>query len=800
MCQRIAFGIEQLVRSELKCMRDSSTQLVFPSIAAGTSDPPGDEPEAGSEPWRKCRGCLWRLHKHDARHTRKHGECKHPDVEAVEFKCPGCMKGHPRSSDSHNYGPDCRHALTSSRTGVRKRPYARVKADAEPTSKLKASDLGKRDEAAAEDAMPPEPRPAAEAAEPAQASDAAGPAELRPVESEALVPVDDAEASGERRGRGPDTVARVRRTYGESETQTPVPADWSSFDIGSSLRGIKFANEDGQRRILRKLHVRWWHISAHRMKAVLQKAGISGKILEMIDSIVDTCRICRTWARPAADAVSSSRIITGFNVEVEGDLIFYKTMRKLHPILHLVDRGTRWAAGYLLEDKTTSEILRGLDLWIGTFGPMQVLIFDGEQGLQDDEARIYFEIKGITKRTAAVGQHTRIVDRRTQVLRDTMHKVQSQLSEEGVQVPISRILAEAVYATNALTSVNGYSPFTAVLGRVPPMLPDVMAVADDTTGAPSSAHTHRLREIAIQAIVEGTARDRMKRALHTPTRMAGEELELRVGEEVEYFRPPENKDASGWRGPATVVDLTRLEHGRIGIRTRADNVISCRVQDIRRCLSSWASPSSMSQGANHAQQVAQEAIDQFKKGTMITIGQVRNPKGEWCMSTTTKQHQGLYAAAMHVAENVFNIPNAVAARCGFGVKHLPLKDEYSGSLIIHWNKLGTRALQFFQSQCTAVSISGLTGSEWTNTRFIQLLQAPDNEDWLIGSHRGHADVVAPDVDATASASTPRGGLDVGGPLSTIQEGSNESGTEVSLVTFEDLNQTFGVGDDHPAIL
>ena len=55
MCQRIAFGIEQLVRSELKCMRDSSTQLVFPSIAAGTSDPPGDEPEAGSEPWRKMQ-------------------------------------------------------------------------------------------------------------------------------------------------------------------------------------------------------------------------------------------------------------------------------------------------------------------------------------------------------------------------------------------------------------------------------------------------------------------------------------------------------------------------------------------------------------------------------------------------------------------------------------------------------------------------------------------------------------------------------------------------------------------------
>ena len=30
------------------------------------------------------------------------------------------------------------------------------------------------------------------------------------------------------------------------------------------------------------------------------------------------------------------------------------------------------------------------------FGPMQVLIFDGEQGLNDEEATIYCEVKGIT--------------------------------------------------------------------------------------------------------------------------------------------------------------------------------------------------------------------------------------------------------------------------------------------------------------------------------------------------------------------------------------------------------------------
>ena len=39
-----------------------------------------------------------------------------------------------------------------------------------------------------------------------------------------------------RQSRGPDTVARVRRIYREGEAQTPNPSDWSSFDVGSSLR------------------------------------------------------------------------------------------------------------------------------------------------------------------------------------------------------------------------------------------------------------------------------------------------------------------------------------------------------------------------------------------------------------------------------------------------------------------------------------------------------------------------------------------------------------------------------------
>eukprot|EP00971_Amphidinium_carterae_P332194 6466231-Amphidinium_carterae.1 len=86
----------------------------------------------------------------------------------------------------------------------------------------------------------------------------------------------------------------------------------------------------------------------------------------------------------------------------------------------------------------------------------------------------------------------------------------------------------------------------------------------------TSAAVQRVREVALQQMIEQTARDRIMRARKAHTRVAAEQLELKVGQEVEYWRDQADKDVGGWRGPAVVTDLTRLEHGRVGLRTMAD--------------------------------------------------------------------------------------------------------------------------------------------------------------------------------------------------------------------------------------
>ena len=625
MCRLLAYGIEQLVR---RLSTASGAQASYPSVASGTTDA-GEKlvPEA----WRKCKGCLWRLNRWDEMHSRIRGECKYPDDETIKFECPGCKNRKPRHDESHTFGPDCKHAVTIPRKSAKqRRPFGRVPARGEPTSGIPASKLGIHDEQKAEEATASEPSSSHRGPQPIHEDDDAASS----LELPAMRPGDEPDQDdkqGEPRRRGPDVVPRERRTWRDAAVQPPAPADWGAFDVQATLRGLRHGDEAARRRLLRKLHLRWFHCSTDKMKQLLRTAGLSNEVLDLVDSICDTCKVCRHWARPSSDVRASSRMVIGFNIEVEGDLMFFRHKGSQCILLVLTDRGVRWTAVAPIPNRSTSTILSALDkVWMAVFGPMQILIFDGEHALDDEESTMYFQMKGVTKRTAAPHQHTRIVDRKIAVLRDSLHKMVTQLDEEGLQLPLERIVCDCVYALNALTSINGRSPYEAVLGRTPALLPsDDMLLSD---GVPDifSRHTHRLREIAVQAIAEGTARERIKRATHTQTKPAGLEFQFELGQSVDYWREPQHKEASGWRGPAVIADLTRLEHGRVGVRTSTDQVLTCRLQDVRPSLAFLSEELAAYFGAddhvapagsqaNHAQQVVQQFVDDLKPNTVVML-------------------------------------------------------------------------------------------------------------------------------------------------------------------------------------
>ena len=70
-------------------------------------------------------------------------------------------------------------------------------------------------------------------------------------------------------------------------------------------------------------------------------------------------------------------------------------------------------------------------------------------------------------------------------------------------------------------------------------------------------------------MVEGSARARLGRALNARTTISAQKINLKVGEEVDIYRAPANKDTSGWIGPAEVTDVSRAARGVVSVRHNA---------------------------------------------------------------------------------------------------------------------------------------------------------------------------------------------------------------------------------------
>ena len=115
------------------------------------------------------------------------------------------------------------------------------------------------------------------------------------------------------------------------------------------------------------------------------------------------------------------------------------------------------------------------------------------------------------------------------------------------------------------------------------MLPDMNGTIDDAEPG-TQRHTQLLRAIHIQAMVEGTARARVQRALQTRTLPAGQGRGLKIGEFVDARRNTNVKDVTSWKGPAKVIDNTDIERGIVTIRYQMDLPIEVRLQDIRQHL------------------------------------------------------------------------------------------------------------------------------------------------------------------------------------------------------------------------
>ena len=74
----------------------------------------------------------------------------------------------------------------------------------------------------------------------------------------------------------------------------------------------------------------------------------------------------------------------------------------------------------------------------------------------------YLTRKGIKLHIRAPGQHARFIVRRSALLRDQLHKIDSQLEADGLQmIPFDQRLSEAIFVGNVLLSIGGSTSYQA---------------------------------------------------------------------------------------------------------------------------------------------------------------------------------------------------------------------------------------------------------------------------------------------------------------------------------------------------
>ena len=132
---------------------------------------------------------------------------------------------------------------------------------------------------------------------------------------------------------------------------------------------------------------------------------------------------------------------------------------------------------------------------------------------------------------------------------------------------------------------------------------------------------------------------------------AGQREDYRPGDLVDFHRPPSSKDASGWIGPATILDTTHISRCNITLK-HIHLPFECRLQDMRRHIpflvfhAAFHSAMSGSQGTWH---MIKQHIESLSTGEILTLRLVPSKNGTmWNMSKLTRQHTHIYELAVHV--------------------------------------------------------------------------------------------------------------------------------------------------------
>ena len=203
-------------------------------------------------------------------------------------------------------------------------------------------------------------------------------------------------------------------------------------------------------------------------------------------------------------------------------------------------------------------------------------------------------------------------------------------------------------------------------------------VGEESGVGVSDRDAYAIRRLAISSMIQATADTKARIAEASKTRRSGELLELKLGDLVEFYRKPLTKDASGWHGPAEVVNLTNLQDGLLHVKWQG-RVLSVRIQDVRTAmvyltfLMKPSGPIRNFQSRSRKPVRMHVAFGLDETGSKTGLNVRRN-----------RSHSNLLTAGLYLSAVCMNLQGVIGFRCGTHAQNLPAV-AFDDTLLLWWN-------------------------------------------------------------------------------------------------------------------
>ncbi|CAE7743820.1 unnamed protein product [Symbiodinium sp. CCMP2456] len=398
--------------------------------------------------------------------------------------------------------------------------------------------------------------------------------------------------------------------------------DFVSFEGASNQQPRRL------RAMVAHLHVTLGHPSNERLARMLSVSGGRPEVVQLGRNL--RCQVCAMVRPPQAMPQVAYSKPKQFNERISGDSFYIWDIEGVkYAVTHFIDGLTDYHVGDLTDRPDSGfsrEVLQ--DLWLGPFGPPDLLITDGGPEFAG-QIPILTDLFGMVHEIVPEGAKWRMgqAERHGAIVKLMMMRNVKAMALAGLKH--MRLAALCAFsAKNRLSNKGGVSPMQAVTGRasvIPGSLMQQLAgghlrfkhnQALETSEA--LAQAERIRHGAIESFHWLDSHEALRRALASRSRPPALEG-LREGAVVYVYEPPVSRrgqarrlqDASSWQGPGVVVCVERDKPvpARIWVRIRG-RVKAFPLEKLR-----LATPDEM-MGAEYITHALQDVEDELKKGIL----------------------------------------------------------------------------------------------------------------------------------------------------------------------------------------